>query len=129
MLVVTSDVRYVYLIHLGDLIIIDLITNKMYLQSNSSSESQWNRIPQMWPRLEFMYIRDSTGLTAALLAGVIDLMPKLREMVIPYRPNELGFSQAVERIRSRRQPPIKLRFNEFEDRDSSCTYLEKHQIN
>ena len=76
-----------------------------------------------------MNIRDSTGLTATLLATVIDLMPKLREIVIPYRPNELGFSQAVERIRSRRQPPIKLHFNEFEDRNSSCTYLGKYHRN
>ena len=76
---------------------------------NSNQFQQWNRIPQIWPRLEDLRIRrPCTGLTMTMLANILPQFNKLKSIALPceFMSKEARLSNSLREQLSRRRPPI-----------------------
>lgn len=63
---------------------LELIYNShLYLQA--SSHSDWSNVPNMWPLVEELKVKQCAGLTVGMLADIISRLSKLKEIAIPGR--------------------------------------------
>ncbi len=93
------------------------------------NSSEWNRIPQMLPRVEVLKIEACAGLTTTMMASLVPQFYKLKEISLPYifrSEDEVAVSYAVREQLSSRKPPIKLEFYHW-DKFNNCPYVDEYE--
>ena len=91
-------------------------------QVNAASQSDWNRVPQMWPLLQDLTIQSCVGLTWTMLVNLAPQLPKLKSITLP---NEIKEGRQLNQLIQlpRQNPCIAFCFSSSPEK--KCPFLEQ----
>jgi len=104
-----------------------MLLNYIYFCGQASSHPDWNNIPDMWPDLETLHIRQGKGLTMGTVSNLIPRLEKLKEICFPKR---IMVEEPYELLSKSRPLPIQFFFR-WRDYHSGgkCPFLASEEEN
>ena len=87
---------------------------------------EWSQVPSLWPEIESLTVRHSTGLTMTMVAELIPQLPKLRQIALnkSILAKDPQLSEKIIDNFGRKEAPVAIEELSGNNDEISCAFLK-----